>query len=373
MKKKIIKLCTSLLISSCLFVGCSEYNDNYSGDTPSENKTYSGEDIYTKKLSNTLEVDAKVESIDLSKVEMLKVDRKIFDLNIATEIFFGNEEREISKRKEEYDNETIDITTVKSKDGSELEISNGDINYKNPDRDYVDMIRTLSDNEVWENKNLEFMDKDTAIKKAIEVCNKLGIKISNEPIGITCIDIDNMKNEEKRIKEGPSYDDFIQKINIKNKEISKDKEAYIIDFSIEEGGIKYNEDLISLQTVDELIEGSFVSVTIDKNGVSGFKTEGVIYEKTATKDTNSKIITIDEALDKVNDIYKDILTNDVIKISKIGLRYITSIDNRTYQKAELIPVWCFTVDAYQSKKGIEGKELFSYKIYINAITGDEVI
>lgn len=369
--KRVILVGGFLIIFS--FCACSEYNDGYSDSgSVSDNKTYSNESIYEKQLTNNISVAAKVKLPKVDKNPIILAERQGFDNNKVKEIFFKDEKSQSKINVESVMGENIEYTTSETESGKLLTVGKGIIEYNMSQKAYVNNIFSLTDIRIWTKDSVDFMNKNDAIKKAIDLSKSLGIEVNDIPLKVIAIDFENLKKSEEELKNNKKYDERKGKDKIKAKTLSKEDEAYYIELIPVYNGINLISKGISLQTVDKFLEGGKISVLIDKNGIYQFVIGGTVYKQTSIIEENPKILTLDEALEKVKDTYKDILTSDKIKIVEIRLAYAPDKEQEKFLETKLIPTWCFLAEVEGKSEKTGENEVGVNEIYINAATGNVI-
>lgn len=258
----------------------------------------------------------------------------------------------------EYNNE--------NKAGKTLYVQNGLIDYSHPDN-YIKSLSRWIDKDVWKKSELDFMSKDDAINLAVKTCEDLDININKSPTSVSVVDFETLKEQSDIL--GPMGVKSAQEDRV----ITKDNESYIIEFNIEERGILLLQRNITMQSIDRIIEGSNIVIIIDTDEISEFYIDGSIYSEQSIKEENPLIITIDKALEQVTEIYSNILTEDIIVISDIELIYVPCAISKKIFEAELVPTWCFTLQVSGIDKKINEMSSYESYVYINAVTGKEIL
>ena len=367
---------TSIITSICILnlYGCSEYNNpeqhmSSETDTTSSATTYSNGDKYVKEVSENISIDASVNMPSVDKIPILNVTKTVFDAEKLKGMILPNEDLTENINVEE------GTYIYRFNNGKNLAIWEGCIHYSNAVRDYAKDIYNMSSNKSkWTDEDLVFMTKKDATNLAIDYCEKLGIKINEIPISVKSLNYDLLKEQEMELKkqQDGDFNYYIEKGKIKPKELTKDDELYIMKFNTNIKGINLISKDITLQTVDRMINGSQIEVSISKDGVISLDTNSALYTEESTKEEDSEIVSLDDAVEKVHKIYDGIITKDKIKVTNIALEYapILKADNNEF---ELVPTWVFdmTISGIDTKsnESIEHEK----SIYINAITGEEII
>ena len=358
-----------VLVISFFFIGCSEYTDGYDGDSSaSDNKEYSGEERYEKQLTNNISVSAKVDIPEVDKKPVIQVERQSFDNNKVKKIFLNDEEVQSKTRVENFMGEELEYTISETKNGKALTVGKGLLEYNTAKKTYLNTIFSSTDSRIWNKDSVDFISKNDAVKKAVDLCKSLDINVNDTPLNVIALDLENMKKAEEEFKKDGSYKGMKGMDQIEVKTPSKEDEAYYIELSPVYNGINLIPRGISLQTVDKFLDGGKISILIDKNGVYQFVIEGALYKQVSVKEENPKTLNIDQALDKVKDIYKDIITSDKIKIVEIRLNY--SLDK---EEPNLRPTWYFLAEIEGGSKKEGKEEDVTQEIYIDAITGEQII
>lgn len=362
----------SLLILTCLssifLISCSEYNDKTNVSTNiNQDKKYNNEKLYRKEIASNVTVEANVTIPEMKETPVLKASKKKFNPLEVKEIMMKNTEANKVEEIIEIFGEKIPSTKFQSNANEVLSVQDGFIDYSQYGNYTLSIMRVI-DPEVWKKEELDFMSKDSAIQTAINICNQLEIDIDKNSIDTIAIDYETLSNEYNKIVEsGGLKEAFL------DKEISKESEAYVIELSSVLKEIPIYSQNITLQSSDKIISGTSIVFIINKEGVAQFNVYGLVYSLEEIKEDNPELIDIDTAIETVGSIYTNMITEDIITIIDISLKYIPIQDNKNTSEYELVPSWCFEVEVNGFDKKINEEYKSINYININAKTGEEII
>ena len=111
---------------------------------------------------------------------------------------------------------------------------------------------------------------------------------------------------------------------------------------------------------------------VNSNGLIMFSAYGM-YDIQETVTENKKIISVDTVLDIVNNKYKNIKSDVVVK--SVTPYYFPVKENSTAEKAELTPTWVVKTNEQIEEQGEKGNMLINDNEYyiIDAITGKVIL
>lgn len=368
MKKKYSFLLL-IILSSSFFIGCSEYNDSSKAEEENssitDNSKYDGNGIYIKEINDKIKYNAKVDIPKVDKYPIIIADK----INITAQDFIN-----VFVQNENLKKMDIPEGEVYRNDKKSVNISDTLSSYMDTDSvNYATDIEGFSDENVWTKEDLFFMSKKDAINLALEYCKKLNINVNTEPTLIKAIDIENLKSQEKIIRDSnkDSINSFIDAGKIKPRELSEKDEYYIINFNCSFEGIPIINERISLTTAIGVLPACNIEVMISQKGIVRFSIKDTVFTEKSVKEDNPKIISIDEAINKFNDEFNSNLLPFTVEVTKISLEYVSLIPEKGDNERILYPAWCFKYKIIG--KDEDGKDIVGYTTKpINAITGEIV-
>ncbi|WP_417403972.1 DUF6034 family protein [Hominenteromicrobium sp.] len=218
-------------------------------------------------------------------------------------------------------------------------------------------------------KNLDFATIDEVKAKVQTYIDALGVSVL-EPTCYT-MDYDTMRDVYDGRTALETYDadfDFII-------EPQKKDEQYIFDYPIAVNGMPLGNFEGGGYSDDSYMTGTFLRMTYGEEGIRAMT---LPYALDVTEvGAMQPVLTLDEALQIVDDKYNSIIMEGNYKIDKIEMAY-TPIQQQNVTEAKIIPVWRFQTNhtlQYSAKN--DSNEIVemtdtSY-ILINALDGTELL
>lgn len=118
----------------------------------------------------------------------------------------------------------------------------------------------------------------------------------------------------------------------------------------------------------KIVMGSQIKVIYSKDGIIMLQTN-IIYSKESVKQANQKLLTAEDALNKVPNAYKDIITSSKIKITGIHLEYVATLIGKSRMEFVMVPAWRFDMEQQSNQTG---DAVAVRKLFINAVTGEMI-
>jgi hypothetical protein len=377
---RLIKIVISFTTILCIFIFSACSNEEQTKNKPNNqniivekeyippSKDHLGK--YKGTFGDNLIVDASVDVPNIEKASILQVENVIFEENQIRDIFFGSKQLKKEKNPK--------LSTYSIGNNKLRIMKTGDFTYNTS---YSDDISTVFDSSANGNmdkyklKELAFMTKEEAVKKASELLKKINITPYGTP-NVYSLDYISLKKEEDRLmREDRGFKDFIDMGKIKLKDNwSKNDDCYYISFRIGINGFPVSSVSYVATGSRIPLPGSYVNVIISKNGIDYFSTNAIYREKSSTGN-GSSLISIEQALDILNKKYNTVIVSDKLTVTNISLVYTSKYSGRTGEtiNIELIPTWIFDVN----QKVIDGKSdkdmNQSVIVRINAINGKEIL
>ena len=240
----------------------------------------------------------------------------------------------------------------------------------------VKMLDCCDHSLLTDEKSFNFMSAEEAIELGKNVINSMGT--FGEAFVNEIISLDY--NELNRVKSVLNSDDdyqYLKSINKVSEDIynSGEDNLYYIKYGLSYEGMNIffpNDDYEQIVTSLEpwlLPRKIYVEIIITSEGIQYFKMNMPLifiaqYEK-------AKLITVDEALDKLKEKYDLVILTEEYVIDKIWMEYLPIIDptDKTVDATiYLTPYWCFKIQ-HANEEDIPNK----YKVErINAWTGGDL-
>lgn len=373
MYRKISFLLLLFLFVSVLFSSCSN-----SKKDPSEVSNIYENNVSTSnnlshlkyKLQDKLIVDADLNYEDgKTDYESYEAKLRVFDKEnvrsvlmpeeLVTDEFYEDAGEPLSR------NVTTDYYLLENKDGASLGIAGTMLYYEKTAFDSIYYAFKIDrDSDLYNadkyntNSNLDFMDRDLAFNKVKSILNRLNIDIDDD---YTCYSLDNKTMTKQYHYIEMSDDDNHERTHT----FKKSEECYC--FVLSE---KVDELSIAKFSYGDSESGTYVPGT---EIIAFYGKEGLImldikcpYDIVKTKGEES-VLSLDEAINKLDNKYKSMIITDTIEVEKISLNYTAVIVDADKNEYTLVPSWVFEV----TQKFSDHNESFS--IMFNAITGEEFV
>lgn len=367
----ILKICISLFVLSGCFPNGEQKG---SSDSVSLNKSnHSTSNFIDTELDKNLIVKADITGVNNKTFKINSISLKNFDVDKIKKTFFKNK-----TVVETHDNRNELFPEYKNKyfqlsDESYLILELGSIRYADAyynERNYDNAISGSTYfirpdlKDVYKKTTIESIDKDEAVEKVKNAVNEIGISQLGKP-EVIALDFETLESQ---------WEVFETKDGRQPRKWEKDDEAYVVIFpAIYDNSRITNKSYLSA-TNQMPVLGSRIMGVVNKQGLI-FLTCSGIYEIGNTLKDKVTPISLESALEKVKNKYKNVIITDPIIISKIALEYVpTSSLNKDTIKYELIPAWVFTAkqeSTFKDKKG-SFKASTNFTIMINAETGQEI-
>ena len=360
----------------------SSREENQTSENSADN-TERAEHI-TKTLSSGVVVDADViVPVSMQKSELPEMFGRghVIDQNLVASVFFEGEKSPDKQAEESQDFSVFSKDGVYSTwtlDNECLMISGTAANFSNG-RDEVGYYLfsefptslPFGDNRATylSGKNLDFATIDEAKSQVQKYVNSLGISVL-EPTCYT-MDYDTMYKVYTERVDQPGYDEDFDFII----EPQKQDEQYIFDYPVAVNGMPLGNFEGGGYSDDSYMIGTLLRIVYGEEGIRAMT---LPYALDVTEvGTMQPVLTLDEALQIVDDKYNSIIMEGNYKIDKIEMAY-SPIRQQDVTQAKIIPVWRFQTNhtlQYSAKNDTnEAVEMTdtSY-ILINALDGTELL
>lgn len=338
--------------------------------TEEKNKNSIAKEKYIQEdVEDNFEINAQIILPKLNAYPIYPIKQKKFSEQDAA-FFFNEESGDITKEVDPNNpnpDDSIGFTLNTSK-GSSMKSNMGWLTYSRNavrDNEIASIIQSyIFHDKANTNEELSFIDSKEAIRIGQEKI-KLVTGEHAEVIQLVAMDSSTLSDyQEELIQDGF----FIKKANIN--EWSEDDDIYYIQYSIirEELPLFYrssksNESGISMQIDAHWSFNTSVTIMIDKEGICYFDYENAFTDIQGEKEPQT-IISPEEAINKVKEIYSDIILTDKHSVTKVYLEYIPVPDWEDISKIELRPYWCVQMEIL-SEQG----DIWITAERINAVTG----
>lgn len=365
-----VGLCVAALLTAMLL---RPEDPNAKGNLTSSQGEMTGTHFY-KVYSDKFIADAEVTTDYNDKAKVVYAKPRIYDEKKLLSLFFKgkNPVREHSKKGDFSENisytdsgindEYISIfkfnTSYRASGWRYYELPKDGLSAEY--ERYYSLLPTYS--EKYKQEELSFMSHKEAIKKAKETLKKLDINVTDD-VEIYAIDHKTMQTyQEEKMKERP---DSVQFYHIKET-FTEDDEFYMMYFQTVYDGVPVTLDNYEMWDGDRGINGSVVTVYLSKKGIINFEARSV-YEIEGVAETPKSILTPEQAVDKVFDIYNSFVTDEKITIREVRFEYMPIAYNDNLLEVKLTPAWLVVLSSDLS----EDRGVITHR-RINAVTGEEI-
>ena len=217
-------------------------------------------------------------------------------------------------------------------------------------------------------KNLDFATIDEVKAKVQTYIDALGVSVL-EPTCYT-MDYDTMREVYDGRTALETYDadfDFVI-------EPTKEDEQYVLEYPLAVNGMPFGSFDGGSYSDNVFTPGTYLTAVLDEDGIRHFDVSYVLKE-TETGDAQ-RVLTLDEALDKVDEKYNSIIMEGDYYINDIQMAYMP-IKTDDAGIVRLIPVWYFqtTHQILLPDKSGTGEIMLPQDGYIliNALDGTELL
>lgn len=376
MAKKILTafLCLSIFFS---LAACQKNEQGAQNSSANLEGNWSTHHIQ-KKLGDNITVDADViipEGLKETGVKEIDAQPLFLDGTQKPEVLF--KDKKVIK-KEEYDPEpgsTHKAIDYQFSDGTGVQIGQGDLYIYSEFYDAISPV--FNTNRIDPNMNMElfhtnkqfsFATVEQAKKTIHSTLKELGIEVDDK-YDVYSLDYQTMQKEEKKL---------LNKVDVKGKQYqpkgswSEADNCYYFSFRQKIGNIPF-----SGVTDDQLYSGtqsygSEIAVVVSKKGIQ-YLSASPMWQATQDKDVTQDIKPVETALETIKQKYENIILKDPVKVVKAEFCYLPVVKKQG--QATLTPVWQVTVAQTEdaSKDGSGKKEVVTTQVFINAITGKEIL
>lgn len=216
---------------------------------------------------------------------------------------------------------------------------------------------------IFNGKDLDFMSSDSACNLVKEKMEKLGI--TSESYQVYTVDYDYIAKKDAEHRE--SFSEFGEQKEYIN--YTKDDEFYIVvpQCYLPNGGLLREMYYTWIEDDISDVNSGIVYAIVGKNGILKIECSGV-FDITGEDTSHTEIVSLESALEKVKENYKDVVLKEPLTITNIELSYIPYVANQKKGTFQLKPTWVFDV----IKEYEDGSKPRCVKL-VDAITGELVI
>lgn len=367
-------MCCSLIALS----GCRSemmHSSNEKGEVSSESYEIDKTSINTmlnttpkhikKSLGENILIDAEVIVPQVEETPIFIGKRILFDEEYLTEKFFKDKNPEIKEIERQMVNE-VEKRKIYTMEDKEMMVGSGSVVYSKGNILEKYTLATYNREahgvlDVYSNGNLEFMSREEAIGNVEEILSRNGVSIYGEA-KVYELTAEKMKQEqEKAINEDDNVKKQIKEGYLKEQEFVKDDECYVLFFRSEVNNIPITQDLYVDEVSGRTIEGMNIEVWINKDGIMNLIMLNAV-EKLNELEKPDKLLSVDEAMSKLQQRYDSVITDNKMNFNEITLEYVGIPDGKKVTEIKFVPTWCF------NRKERRPNEQSSMRV--NAVTGE---
>lgn len=220
---------------------------------------------------------------------------------------------------------------------------------------------------------LSFMSREDATKKGVDIIQQLDIACTPKAECVVALTNKQLSDWQ----ETALQDDFNKALvdagkTAVVKDWSDADDGYYITYSFVQDDIplfNFDEPNIKLANDSGFPGTIFAEMLITSNGIRYFRIDGAV--SFDGQSSSQKIISVDDALDKLKDKYSQVILTEPYTVTKIYLEYISIPEkDKKYLEAKqtLTPYWCFIIEIPVDDKGHTDKIAERF----NAFTGADL-
>jgi len=371
---KILVILWGMLIVTSCSLNPKQLNEPLKLSEVIEEKLESETGHITRSISENLDIDADIDFPSNKEYAIYCVERKKFSQEYFN-LFLSEEDSE----RTIFENPNYPRAfVVETGRGSDMGIKDGYLNYQRRmgyDHEVVAMIegRLMIEEELFYSENngntkeLSFQSKEEAIRLGESKIKEV-LDCQLEEIRTVALDHRDLKNLQDDLLKKDSYKTELENgTSTQIGEWSEEDDVYYIQYILKQDDLPIHNAILEPQVSMSIdVFWSFpvnITVLVDKDGISYFNFRNALDGLGEIKEKKT-IITANEALEKIEEIYNNIILTDKTTISKIWLEYIPVPNWKDTSQMELRPYWCIQIDTVNI-----GGEKWSQVERINAITG----
>lgn len=306
-----------------------------------------------KQLSDKIQVDAQVQNRleGCSQLYEYEAAYRILDGKQLQDIFFPQEE---ATKEEDSENNSYRCETV---DGSQYAYSNEmTVSYhRKADQGYGKVLSFCTDSrrmypDSFDTldlpEQLSFMDGEEAKRIVRETAEKMEITLAPEPYVFAPLDEKALKKlyrgtyKQLAAEVSAEWADEVVHKYLAGVEFDGDKGCYYMLWQQQcpHGGLILSNNYVDNGRVTHSL-GSFVMGIVNERGLASFYVI-YYYEFQGESPVTEQLIGVEEALQKVAELYQTLPLTEEICIRKITLSYVVETDGRASGACKLVPAWC---------------------------------
>lgn len=317
-------------------------------------------------ITENLTVNTKIE-IPGKSFATYNTEYKNFDNEKIVELLWPESSEEEIQIKE-YDGGTSEITFQ----DETVALGAGVMKYdKNDEIKYLSSLASYAEeNALLEKKNLSFMKEEEAISNIEAFLSSLELGTSLGERETFALSKEDMLSIQNAMKSDEDYKSFYESGKFQEQIFDTDDEMYYIKYSFSLDGVPvFGEGDPTVQMsggVEQPLLADPMGATFlfSNSGICEIRLTGMVNQLNIETE-NQEIIRFDGIKKALVKKFGDVILSDNYNLSNMWLEYFPKRKEDSFDKVELIPVWCCKFD-------INGDINVDYALRFNAITGEEI-
>lgn len=317
-------------------------------------------------ITENLTVNTKIE-IPGKSFATYNTEYKNFDNEKIVE-FLWPESSEEEIQINEYDGGASEITFQ----DETVALGAGVMKYdKNDEIKYLSSLASYAEeNALLEKKNLSFMKEEEAISNIEAFLSSLELGTSLGERETFALSKEDMLSIQNAMKSDEDYKSFYESGKFQEQIFDADDEMYYIKYSFSLDGVPvFGEGDPTVQMsggVEQPLLADPMGATFlfSNSGICEIRLTGMVNQLNIEAE-NQEIIRFDGIKKALVKKIGDVILSDTYNLSNMWLEYFPKRKEDSFDKVELIPVWCCKFD-------INGDINVDYALRFNAITGEEI-
>ena len=317
-------------------------------------------------ITENLTVNTKIE-IPEKSFATYNTEYKNFDNEKIVELLWP-ESSEEEIQINEYDGGASEITFQ----DETVALGAGVMKYdKNDEIKYLSSLASYAEeNALLEKKNLSFMKEEEAISNIEAFLSSLELGTSLGERETFALSKEDMLSIQNAMKSDEDYKSFYESGKFQEQIFDADDEMYYIKYSFSLDGVPvFGEGDPTVQMsggVEQPLLADPMGATFlfSNLGICEIRLTGMVHQLNIEAE-NQEIIRFDGIKKALVKKFGDVILSDNYNLSNMWLEYFPKRKEDSFDKVELIPVWCCKFD-------INGDINVDYALRFNAITGEEI-
>ena len=317
-------------------------------------------------ITENLTVNTKIE-IPEKSFATYNTEYKNFDNEKIVELLWP-ESSEEEIQINEYDGGASEITFQ----DETVALGAGVMKYdKNDEIKYLSSLASYAEeNALLEKKNLSFMKEEEAISNIEAFLSSLELGTSLGERETFALSKEDMLSIQNAMKSDEDYKSFYESGKFQEQIFDADDEMYYIKYSFSLDGVPvFGEGDPTVQMsggVEQPLLADPMGATFlfSNLGICEIRLTGTVNQLNIEAE-NQEIIRFDGIKKALVKKFGDVILSDNYNLSNMWLEYFPKRKEDSFDKVELIPVWCCKFD-------INGDINVDYALRFNAITGEEI-